>query len=78
MKNIIKYDSLFSDELFNEITEHIYLIIKDKSNLFTTSLSWQDSLQGNSGLIARYEFSKNELDIFRKILADKKQHHQRQ
>lgn len=67
MKNIIKYESFFSSELYTEITEYVNSLIKNKSGLFNTNISWQDSLKGNSGLIARYEFGKNELDILRKI-----------
>ena len=67
MKNVTKYDSFFTDDLYKEITEYIKSIIKDKSTLFNTSLAWQDSLKGNSGLIARYEFGKNDMEILRKI-----------
>lgn len=67
MKNITKYTSLLSEDLYKETLEYMNSIIKNKSNLFNTSLAWQDGLKGNSGLIARYEFGKNEMDILRKI-----------
>lgn len=67
MKNVIKYDSFFSEPLYNEIIEHTNSIIKNKSVSFNTSFAWQESLKGNSGLIARYEFGKPELDFFKKI-----------
>jgi Rps23 Pro-64 3,4-dihydroxylase Tpa1-like proline 4-hydroxylase len=70
MKNVIKYESFFSDDLFNQIKEHVDSIIKNKSVSFSTSFTWQESLKGNSGLIARYEFEKSDIEILRKIKSE--------
>jgi Rps23 Pro-64 3,4-dihydroxylase Tpa1-like proline 4-hydroxylase len=67
MKNVVKYVSLLSEDLYKETLEHVDSIIKNKSNLLITNLAWQDSLKGKSGLIARYEFGKNDMEILRKI-----------
>lgn len=67
MKNVIKYESFFTELVYSEIVEHVKSIIKNKSNSFTTSFIWQESLKGNSGLIARYEFEKSDIEILKKI-----------
>jgi Rps23 Pro-64 3,4-dihydroxylase Tpa1-like proline 4-hydroxylase len=67
MKKITKYKSFFTDEFFNEIQDYVNNILKTKSSLFATSLSWDQNLVKTSSLIARYELLQDDIEIYTKI-----------
>ena len=67
MEKVKKYNDFFSEELYSEIKTYVDKIMKDKKTSFTTSLSWQKELQSTSTLIARYDFEKDDIEIFKKI-----------
>ena len=64
---ITRYDSFFSEEVFLDIKKHINDLMTNKSTAFMTSMSWQDGLKGNSGLIARYSFDSSDIGIYKSI-----------
>jgi Rps23 Pro-64 3,4-dihydroxylase Tpa1-like proline 4-hydroxylase len=67
MSNVIKYPSFFSEDLYNEIKNYIDKLIKDKKASFNTNLAWDNELVSTSGLIARYEFEKEDIEMQKKI-----------
>lgn len=67
MSKVTKHNNFFSDDTYLEIKNHIDNLIKNKSNSFTTSLFWESGLKNTSALIARYDFEKEDIQIFNKI-----------
>lgn len=66
-KKITKFESLFSEELYLEVKEYVDDLFKTKSTLFTTNLFWDRDLKNTSTMIARYDFEKNDIEIYKKI-----------
>ena len=64
---ITRYDSFFSEEVFLDIKKHTNDLMRNKSTAFMTSMSWQDGLKGNSGLIARYSFDSSDIGIYKVV-----------
>ena len=67
MSKVEKYESFFTDETYTAVKNYIDNLIKNKSNSFTTSLSWEYGLKKSSALIGRYDFEKDDLPMFSKI-----------
>jgi hypothetical protein len=62
------YENILSEDLYVEVLEYVKILMKEKSEYFTTStLVWEKGLIGNSTPIVRYNFGIEDGEIFKKI-----------
>ena len=67
MKNITKFNSFFSKEVYSELKERVDTLVKTEPERFNTSLQWDPGLVNTSALILRYDLTSDDAVIFQKI-----------